>query len=75
MDAASFERVYDSFQKFHAFLCVASFGRKQWRSTAGTIFRPCWCSPGTTQRRESLGVGGHPCPGDAALSHRGPLVR
>ena len=30
MDAASFERVYDSFQEFHAFFAV-SFGRKQWR--------------------------------------------
>ena len=30
MDAASFERVYDCFQKFHAFF-AASFGRKQWR--------------------------------------------
>ena len=30
MDTASFERVYDSFQKFHAFF-AASFGRKQWR--------------------------------------------
>ena len=30
MDAASFERVYDSFQKFHAFF-APSFGRKQWR--------------------------------------------
>ena len=30
MDAASFERVHDSFQKFHAFF-VVSFGRKQWR--------------------------------------------
>ena len=30
MDAAGFERVYDSFQKFHAYF-AASFGRKQWR--------------------------------------------
>ena len=30
MDAANFERVYDSFQKFHAFF-AASFGRKQWQ--------------------------------------------
>ena len=30
MDAESFERVYDSFQQFHAFF-AASFGRKQWR--------------------------------------------
>ena len=30
MDAASFERVYDSFPQFHAFF-AASFGRKQWR--------------------------------------------
>ena len=29
MDAASFERIYDSFQKFHTFF-AASFGRKQW---------------------------------------------
>ena len=30
MDTVSFERVCDSFQKFHAFF-AASFGRKQWR--------------------------------------------
>ena len=30
MDGASFERVYDSFQIFHAFF-AACFGRKQWR--------------------------------------------
>ena len=30
MDAASFERVYDGFQQFHAFFAPA-FGRKQWR--------------------------------------------
>ena len=30
MDAAGFERVYDSFGEFHAFF-AASFGRKQWR--------------------------------------------
>ena len=31
--------------------------------------------PGAAQRRESLGIGGHLGPGDAALSHRGPVVR
>ena len=30
MDGVSFERVYDGFQKFHAFF-APSFGRKQWR--------------------------------------------
>ena len=30
MDAASSERVYDSFWEFHAFF-APSFGRKQWR--------------------------------------------
>ena len=30
MDAASFQRVCDSFQEFHS-LFAASFGRKQWR--------------------------------------------
>ena len=34
MDAASFERVYDSLQEFHAFF-AASFGRKQWRDHSG----------------------------------------
>ena len=33
MDAASFERIYDSFQKFHTFF-AASFGRKQWRENS-----------------------------------------
>ena len=51
MDAASFKRVYDSFQGFHAFFS-ASFGRTSGGSTAGTIFRPCWCRPrsGATPR-------------------------
>ena len=30
MDVAAFERVYESFQEFHAFFAVA-FGRRQWR--------------------------------------------
>ena len=38
MDAASFERVYDSFQKFHGFF-AASFGRKQWREHSRTYLQ------------------------------------
>ena len=38
MDAASFERVYDSFQKFHDFF-GASFGRKQWREHSRTYLQ------------------------------------
>ena len=50
-------------------------------STTGTISRLSWrkprngASPGTAQCRESLGVGGHLSPGDAALAHRGPVGR
>ena len=38
MDAASFQRVYDSFQDFHAFF-AASFGRKQWREHSRNYLR------------------------------------
>ena len=38
MDAAGFERVYDSFQEFHAFF-ASSFGRKQWREHGGNYLR------------------------------------
>ena len=38
MDAASFERVYDSFQKFHVFF-ASSFGRKQWREHSRNYVR------------------------------------
>ena len=38
MDGASFERVYDSLQEFHAFF-AASFGRKQWRDHSGNYLQ------------------------------------
>ena len=38
MDAASLERVCDSFQEFHA-LFAASFGRKQWREHSRNYFQ------------------------------------
>ena len=38
MDAASFERVYDSLQDFHAFF-ADSFGRKQWREHSGNYLQ------------------------------------
>ena len=38
MDAASFQRVYDSFQGFHAFFAT-SFGRKQWREHSRTYLQ------------------------------------
>ncbi len=38
MDAASFQRVYDSFQEFHAFF-TTSFGRKQWREHSRTYLQ------------------------------------
>ena len=75
MDAASFERVYDSLQEFHAFF-AASFGRKQWRDHSGNYLQALLVQDQERRkRRESLGIGGHLGPGDAALSHRGPVVR
>ena len=38
MDAASFKRVYDSLQEFHAFF-ADSFGRKQWREHSGNYLQ------------------------------------
>ena len=38
MNAASFQRVYDSFQDFHAFF-AASFGSKQWREHSRNYHR------------------------------------
>ena len=72
MDGASFERVYDNFQDFHAFF-AASFGRKQWREHSGTIFRGCWCRLGSGATPRTVGIGGHLGPGDAAFSDRGPV--
>ena len=42
MDAASFERVYDSLQEFHAFF-AASSAASSGGITAGITFRRCWC--------------------------------
>ena len=74
MDGASFERVYDSLQEFHAFF-AASFGRKQWRDHRGNYLQALLVQTRSGATRESLGIGGHLGPGDAALSHRGPVVR
>ena len=74
MDAASFERVYDSLQEFHAFF-AASFGRKQWRDHSGNYLQALLV---LTKRRNAENLSesrGHLGPGDAALSHRGPVVR
>ena len=38
MDTARFQRVYDSFQRFHAFFAT-SFGRKQWREASRNYLR------------------------------------
>ena len=54
MDAASFERVYDSLQEFHAFF-AASFGRPgSGGITAGITFRRCWCRTRSGATAENL---------------------
>ena len=67
---ASFERVYDSLQEFHAFF-AASFGRKQWHHS-GNYLQALLVQDQERRNAENLSESG---PGDAALSHRGPVVR
>ena len=53
MDAASFERVYDSFQKFHAFF-ASSFGRKQWREHSRNYLQALLVQAGERRNAENL---------------------
>ena len=53
MDAASFERVYDSFQEFHAFF-AASFGRKQWREHSRSYLQALLVQSGERRNAENL---------------------
>ena len=53
MDAASFERVYDGFQKFHAFF-AASFGRKQWRERSRNYLQGLLVQAGERRNAENL---------------------
>ena len=75
MDAASFKQVYDSFQKFHAFF-AASFGRKQWREHSRNYLQALLVQAQERRNAENLSESvGVLRPGDAAFSHRGPVVR
>ena len=53
MDAASFERVYDSFQEFHASF-AASFGRKQWREHSRNYLQALLVQAGERRNAENL---------------------
>ena len=53
MDAASFERVCDSFQRFHAFFAPA-FGRKQWREHSRNYLRALLVQAGERRNAENL---------------------
>ena len=53
MDAASFERVYDSFQEFHAFF-AAAFGRKQRREHSRNYLRALLVQSGERRNAENL---------------------
>ena len=71
MDAESFERVYDNCQTF-TLLC-GLLRPQAVRSTAGITFRPCWCRLGSGATPRTCRNRWASRPGDAALSHRGPL--
>ena len=53
MDGASFERVCDSFQGFHAFFAPA-FGRKQWREHSRNYLRALLVQAGERRNAENL---------------------
>ena len=53
MDGASFERVYDNFQDFHAFF-AASFGRKQWRERSRNYLQGLPVQAGERRNAENL---------------------
>ena len=53
MDAANFERIYDSFQEFHAFF-AASFGRKQWRERSRNYLQALLVQAGERRNAENL---------------------
>ena len=58
MDGASFERVYDNFQDFHAFF-AASFGRKQWREHSRNYLQGLLVQAGerrNAENPESVGI-------------------
>ncbi len=53
MDGASFERVYDNFQDFHAFF-AGSFGRKQWREHSRIYLQGLLVQAGERRNAENL---------------------
>ena len=53
MDGASFERVYDDYQDFHAFF-AASFGRKQWREHSRNYLQGLLVRGGDRRNAENL---------------------
>ena len=63
-----------SLQEFQAFF-AASFGRKQWREHSGNYLQGLLVQDQERRNAENLSESVGICPGDAALSHRGPVVR
>ena len=75
MDAASFRRVYDSFQEFDAFL-ASSFGRKQWREHSRNYLQGLLVQAGERRNAENLSESvGVTARAMQRFSHLGPLGR
>ncbi len=53
MGVASFQRVCDSFQRFHAFFAPV-FGRKQWREHSRNYLRALLVQAGERRNAENL---------------------
>ena len=77
MDAASFERVYESFREFHAFFALA-FGGKQWREHSRNYLRALLVQSGERRNAGNLSESvGTPAGRCSAFSPRpgGPMVQ
>ena len=77
MDAANFERIYDSFQEFHIFF-AASFGRKQWREHSRNYLQALLVQSGERRNAENLSESVGISPGRCSVfSPRpgGPMTR
>ena len=75
MDGASFERVYDNFQDFHAFF-AASFGRKQWREHSRNYLQGLLVQAGERRNAENLSESvGISARAMQRFSDRGPVGR
>ena len=71
MDAAEFQRVYQSFAKFHSFFS-SSFGRKQWREHSRHYLQALLVQSQERRNAENLSESVGPSAGRCSVSSPNP---